>query len=1279
MSEERLSIPVQEIAEACGVSHGKILLALRKRDLHETALEGNGRKATITSWSACDQILQEFLDTEEYDEALNSLLEVSPDENESQDTNGLYSASKLYIVGRGRDEDEAIAQDGHGYAFLESDDLADNCHAWISGLSEKAQDILGVSENGAANLPEAVPQLKFRPKPTEKGLTADKVVDAKPRWSRALISVREESDVNIPNYSGTVYLQTDEDLEPGPYIARIWSAIPTDVGERTQGSALIVEPQEHFSWDSPAADNVDAVRKDSEALESLLESTANRILSYINGEEESAVEPSVLGGIFETLSRQGEVFAQSISRIVVERLSEREVSAPPEAVQGLVQAEVLGREEDLATLTHLLFEGISVGLEKNLQARALDLETDGRDIWELGIASDRTEARTYNRSSIEEGIRHVKSYLQPKVWIGHNFREWDRDVIKKKNVEIVDEQIWDTLETEALLSPYKGSLALDTSHEAVKDAQVAYRLFCTQVIRVLLRLQEGVPLSKNEFLGPIAESSAVKRIRKVLAGTEEVHDQLRVYCEDRRDDLLSPSRQSDIVQATQEHLNELPSSTSVHILYPRPLEPLVEGIEDVWFEGREGPYQQQVRSPADVELSGDSYLARFAALYRSDCSEQNRPPVVGGLSPWLQSRLRQHPRWIAPFDDTDNSAENAEQKSPQAMPVEKYKECGLDPPEEIVAMAPELIPAYSTRRLAQYASNEFDNFISRNHLWARFDGAGSYCELTDDLLEDLGFEGPADRRNTTAWLHRTPQEKYVVHAHQSGLLEKIREKKPDSCEWTEVRIGEENIRPVSCVKVERGGANTSPLRQRLNPNTQQRAWYWTVQELLLREVAQAQKNRPTVLLVRGKEEVETLVAFFQRRNWFVPEGGTLRRRLERLESSLQSQRLLVVPLSRWTTLLTQDVATNLQLVVESLPIKKQQAIRRDEVRPEDLQDLPSQAEADSSQAHQSGADVAEEEDRVEIPDDDSTRSRPYAIQRGLYLVAPHLKWLSHTAKSLWESENLWVLDPRVEAIDLPNEVDLETYRVPAYDQDAFDYGLEEAERHFASPVQEDDLTIPDDWKDSLAHVFLPEQDGSPGEFYPHQEPYLEPIVRRESDVLVELPTGSGKSVLFQAPGLYHGLRHGLLTIVVTPLKALMVDQAYSLYDKGFLSSVEYVNGDLPYIEIRDIYRRLASGEISLLYVAPERFRSRSFVRAVRSRLRADGTLCYFVFDEAHTVSLWGLDFRPDFLRAVEFVNKWRKNPDISPFPCLMLSATITDQIHDHLDNVLEDYEAQSSR
>jgi hypothetical protein len=527
-------------------------------------------------------------------------------------------------------------------------------------------------------------------------------------------------------------------------------------------------------------------------------------------------------------------------------------------------------------------------------------------------------------------------------------------------------------------------------------------------------------------------------------------------------------------------------------------------------------------------------------------------------------------------------------------------------------------------------------------------------------------------------LERTPQGQYAVHHYERDKLAVIKETVPDACRWTEI---EEAKTPASvlCVTPDTSDVKLTADQQRLSPPTRQRARYWTVQELLLQEVASEIDHQPIILLTQEADDLEALQAFFRRQDpWHVPEGGTLRRRLELATSIPSRQGLIIVPMTRWPELLSMEAAIEAHLVVESLPIKKQQATRQSEVSSADLRDLrteePVEVQSQRQEVYEQGEDPSTQEEEDVLTD------RPYSLQRGLQLVAPVLKSLAQAANSLTDEGVLWVLDPRVAPIELPGPMDLEARRVPAYDADAYESTLREAERYFASPTRADDLELSAGWQETLAEVFLPEkEDGSPGEFYPDsQEPYLEPIMRRESDVLVELPTGTGKSVLFQAPALYHGLQNGLLSIVVTPLKALMVDQVRSLHDDGFLSSVEFINSDLPCVEIRDIYRRIASGSVSLMYVAPERFRTKSFVNAVESRIRDDGTLCYFIFDEVHTVSLWGLDFRPDFLRAKDFVNEKRRIPETTPFPCVMLSATITEQIYEHLDDIFHDYLPQSA-
>jgi ATP-dependent DNA helicase RecQ len=156
------------------------------------------------------------------------------------------------------------------------------------------------------------------------------------------------------------------------------------------------------------------------------------------------------------------------------------------------------------------------------------------------------------------------------------------------------------------------------------------------------------------------------------------------------------------------------------------------------------------------------------------------------------------------------------------------------------------------------------------------------------------------------------------------------------------------------------------------------------------------------------------------------------------------------------------------------------------------------------------------------------------------------------------------------------------------------------------------------------------------------------------DGSVVMPTGGGKSLCYQLPAL---CREGV-TLVVSPLIALMKDQVDALEERGV--AVTLINSTLTWNEQKERLGGMKNGAYQLVYIAPERFRAGSFMNALR-----DVKIEMVAIDEAHCLSQWGHDFRPDYMRLGKALE------DLGRPQCVALTATATPIVRDDIRGVLK--------
>lgn len=167
------------------------------------------------------------------------------------------------------------------------------------------------------------------------------------------------------------------------------------------------------------------------------------------------------------------------------------------------------------------------------------------------------------------------------------------------------------------------------------------------------------------------------------------------------------------------------------------------------------------------------------------------------------------------------------------------------------------------------------------------------------------------------------------------------------------------------------------------------------------------------------------------------------------------------------------------------------------------------------------------------------------------------------------------------------------------------------------------------------------------------------------DIFVTAPTGAGKSLMFQIPAIYLGEKYNLVTLVITPLIGLMNDQVQSLESKGYYGA-KTINSDISPIIKQEIIDEVSNGKVHILYLSPESLLSRSDIEMLIGKRR----IGMLIVDEAHIVTTWGKQFRPDYWYLGDRVQKLRRmqaRENENPMSFIVATFTATAIYQGHED------------
>jgi hypothetical protein len=995
-------------------------------------------------------------------------------------------------------------------------------------------------------------------------------------------------------------------------------------------------------------------------LKDIVQFLRNLIFSLSTNEEYQSIKDllSILKEIDERLSASNfegpasfkiQLWQEQLLEVDNVTLLEHAKSLPP----GECESFVLALPEDqkfyllagVPELGHLQRIETEKYISKELaviDSLVFDLETDTTSIRQIAWVRHGEPSLLHEKDDVTAGLKKFTELLKQKdLVVGHNIKKFDLKVLKAIKIDYNPSLIWDTFEIEILLNPVRISYALNGAHNALNDAKVNHKLFRNQICRICSlshddyeQVLQFLPPETTHAINKLRENETWTHLAllsnresesffRQSATTQSLPKEVEDYFNDRR----QTGSTLGIIAPTI-LWNLLATSCKAHFIHEQHALSYVLDARKIQRILNENPFLKTV-------------LLRSVQTHES----QNKIPYSFKLPVSIQ---------ILAGAETIKAISRQTKKLPDLQPG------------EFVVAAPENVRAIKimsdgdtvfigeglvelTSKVLLKDDIDFSFLVDRlqkNPFWVQLSGGKNYLALTPDLCSALGIKTlPEQTRNI--WIEKFSRGKFRIwcNVDHNQLIQEGGIVISKKIEWkTTNGFGENTFMVVPSYQ-----AGFKADHKRINPESLYRSLYWLFQAKL---IGQLQMSQPIILLINDPHEVTALEGVFRSIGYFVADSGaSIARRIELLHKHRHSRKILIFPFESIADVLQANYQQPLSFCWDSFLLLEKQQMIVDNTRLKD-------AFLGSRNFDEGKIDIEADTDRV-------------ANSNLLALHKPLIDFYSGLVQGNHIDNKLFLLDTR-----LPDYPGIEGYlgigRVTASMWGSEnEYNAErDSFKKFFKEVRVDTkwkLEV-EEAKSILEQIFLDASKNHKWRDYQHA--YLDEILPAKKSLLITLPTGAGKSVLFQGPALFRANFTNRLSIVISPLKALMEDQVYQLQHKGFLSNVDYLNSDRV-LDRKDILRRVAGGEISLLYITPERFRSKPFVNVLLTRIDADDGLEYAIFDEAHCISQWGQEFRPDYLHAGRRVNEIIKQNELNG-KLLLFSATVSEQVFNDLKIVFND-------